>query len=57
LAYFARGRLPWQGIQNENKAMKYAEIGRIKKETPIEKIVEGMGVGERIFVVMFRGYC
>lgn len=36
LLYFLRGKLPWQGVQIKTKTEKYAEIGRIKRETPIE---------------------
>lgn len=31
LLYFLRGKLPWQGIQIQNKNEKYAEIGKMKK--------------------------
>lgn len=35
LLYFMRGKLPWQGIQIKSKTEKYAEIGRLKKETKL----------------------
>ncbi len=36
LLYFLKGKLPWQGIQVQNKQEKYAIIGNLKKTTSIE---------------------
>ena len=43
LLYFLRGKLPWQGIQMHNKAEKYAEIGRMKKQANIKDLCLEMG--------------
>lgn len=45
LLYFLRGKLPWQGVQIKNKTEKYAEIGRIKKESSIEQLCKPLGDG------------
>ena len=41
LMYFLRGRLPWQGITNNNKTERYAKILEIKKITSPEKLCFG----------------
>ncbi len=36
LVYFVRGKLPWQGVQAQNKAEKYHKIMEKKMATPVE---------------------
>lgn len=48
LLYFLRGKLPWQGVQVKNKTEKYAEIGRIKKQTSIDQLCKTLGDGAGI---------
>jgi hypothetical protein len=41
--------LPWQGIQIQNKAEKYAEIGKMKKQANISELCFQLGEDMRIF--------
>jgi serine/threonine protein kinase len=43
LLYFLRGKLPWQGVQIQNKVEKYAEIGRMKKQARIDELCFQLG--------------
>lgn len=40
--YFARGSLPWQGLDITNAKQKYKKIGELKQNTPLEKLCEGL---------------
>jgi len=42
LVYFIKGRLPWQGIKKNNKKDMHARIGKIKQETSLEILTEGL---------------
>ena len=53
LLYFLRGKLPWQGVQIKSKTEKYAEIGRIKRETSIEDLCQNLGNGAGALVKYF----
>ena len=41
LMYFLKGRLPWQGVTNNNKIERYAKILEIKRQTTPEKLCLG----------------
>lgn len=43
LLYFLLGKLPWQGIQINNKSEKYAEIGKLKKRTSVASLCQPFG--------------
>jgi serine/threonine protein kinase len=47
LLYFLRGKLPWQGVQIQNKVEKYAEIGKMKKQARIEELCVQSGDDRR----------
>lgn len=42
LIYFLRGKLPWQGLSVPDAKNPYALIGKVKSETPIDKLCEGV---------------
>lgn len=42
LVYLAKGKLPWNGLREQNKAKRYEKIGQIKIETPLKKICHGL---------------
>ena len=42
LIYFAKGKLPWQGIKSKNKKDKYKKIMESKQEYGEEKLCEGL---------------
>ncbi|KAI5151430.1 casein kinase I-like protein HRR25 [Enteropsectra breve] len=42
MVYFAKGKLPWQGLKAETKYEKYAKIAKVKAETPLEVLCEGL---------------
>lgn len=55
LLYFLKGKLPWQGVPLKNKTEKYAEIGRIKRETSVEIMCEPYGENASNQHLIFRG--
>ena len=42
LAYFANGKLPWQGVNAQNKPDKYHKIMEKKMSTPAEHLCESL---------------
>ena len=42
IIYFARGKLPWQGVRAKNKNDKYHKIMEKKMSTPIEYLCIGL---------------
>lgn len=42
LIYFAKGRLPWQGIREKDKYELFKKIGNIKISTSFEKLCDGL---------------
>ncbi len=42
LIYFSKGTLPWQGIKEKIKAVKYSRIGEIKRSLTPEQLCEGV---------------
>ncbi|GLV44976.1 gilgamesh [Carabus blaptoides fortunei] len=40
--YFARGNLPWQGLDITNAKQKYQKIGEMKRNIPLEELCEGL---------------
>lgn len=53
LLYFVRGKLPWQGIQIQNKNEKYAEIGKMKKHASMEQLCAQIGDDADVLVRYF----
>ncbi|MES1907928.1 MAG: hypothetical protein MHM6MM_000954 [Cercozoa sp. M6MM] len=41
LLYFARGRLPWQGVKISEKNERNKRIGSIKMSTPVQSLCQG----------------
>jgi hypothetical protein len=42
LIYFLKGKLPWQGVKEENKREKRKRVHRIKEQTSIKSLCEGL---------------
>lgn len=42
LIYFVKGCLPWQGEKVKDKMEQYARIAKVKMETPIETLCDGL---------------
>ena len=42
LIYFAKGKLPWQGIKSKNKKEKHKKIMELKQDYKEEKLCEGL---------------
>jgi len=42
LVYFVKGKLPWQGVNAQNKAEKYHKIMEKKMATPVEHLCEAL---------------
>lgn len=42
LVYLYKGKLPWQGIKHADKKKRYAAIRKMKEQTTVETLCEGM---------------
>ena len=42
LIYFAKGKLPWQGVKTKNKKEKHKKIMELKEEYNPDKLCEGL---------------
>lgn len=42
LVYFFKGKLPWQGVKHAEKKKRYAAIKKMKEQTTVETLCEGM---------------
>jgi len=50
LAFLGKGRLPWSNVQGETKQERFAIVSRIKSETSVESLAEGLSPGYAEFV-------
>lgn len=52
LIYFIKGKLPWQGVNVQNKTEKYHKIMEKKMQTPVEYLC--LGVPSKTFIFSFN---
>ncbi|KAI5169494.1 casein kinase I-like protein HRR25 [Pancytospora epiphaga] len=54
LVYFAKGRLPWQGLKADTKVEKYALIKNVKSKTPLFELCDGLPNELYLFLLHVR---